>query len=61
MHLANNHEVRNKLLAEILPSVEAAKDNIVENLEYETVKEFDYLYHCYNESLRIEPPAAFGN
>ena len=33
------------------------KDNILDGLEYDTVMEFDYLQHCFYESLRIEPPA----
>jgi len=44
MYLANNSEIRSKLFAEILPAVEAAKDDIVGNLKYETVKDFEYLH-----------------
>lgn len=44
------------MLAEILPSVDAVKDNILEGLTYETVMEYEYLMHCFHESLRIEPP-----
>lgn len=37
-------EVKKKLLKEIIPVVEAAKDDIVEKLEYETVMDLDYLH-----------------
>jgi hypothetical protein len=39
-----NPEIKEKLLSEILPIVEAAKDDIVENLDYETVMELEYLH-----------------
>jgi cytochrome P450 len=48
--------VKKKLLEEIIPVVEAAKENIVENLDYEAVMDLDYLHMCYYESLRINPP-----
>ena len=49
-------EVKKKLLAEIEPVVAAAKDNIVEKLDFETVMDFEYLHQVFYESLRIEPP-----
>ena len=50
-------EIKTKLLEEILPPVEKVKNNIVDGLEYDTVMDFEYLHQCFNESLRIEPPA----
>jgi cytochrome P450 family 6 len=46
-----------KLLEEVYPVLEKASNNIVEDLDYDSVQEFEYLQQCYNESLRIEPPA----
>jgi len=57
-HLTKHTEIRERLLKEVLPSVEAAKDNIVDNLEYDTVMDFEYLQQCYYEALRMEPPTA---
>jgi cytochrome P450 len=51
-----NPDIEKRLLLEILPHVEKAKENIIENLQYETVMEFDYLQRCFYEALRIEPP-----
>lgn len=56
-YLTIHPEIKAKLLKEILPPVEAAAKNIVEDLDYDTVNDFEYLRMCYNESLRIEPPA----
>lgn len=56
--MSKHPEYKKKLLAEILPSVEAVSKNIVEDLTYETVMEYDYLVKCYTESLRIESPIA---
>ena len=41
--MTKNAEIKKKLLAEVLPPVEAAKDNIMDNLDYDTVMEFEYL------------------
>jgi cytochrome P450 len=49
-------DIKAKLLEEVLPPVEAAKDNIVEGLEYDRVMEFEYLHQCFYETLRICPP-----
>jgi len=51
-----NPDIKKKVLDEILPAVEDAKENIVENLTYQTVMDFDYLHEFYYEVLRIEPP-----
>jgi len=56
-YLTKHPEFKEKLLKEILPPIEAVKDDIVKKLDYDTVQEFDYLQCCYNESLRIEAPA----
>lgn len=56
--LTKHPEFKEKLMKEILPPVEKVKDNIVEGLDYDTVMDFEYLAMCYNESLRMEPPAA---
>ena len=54
-------EIKVKLLEEILPPVEAVKDNILEGLEYETVMEFEFLHQCFYETLRICPPSPLSN
>lgn len=56
--MTKHPEYKAKLEKEVLPAVESAKSDIVNNLEYETVMEFEYLQMCYNEALRMEPPAA---
>lgn len=60
MYLDINRDAKEKLLKEVIPPVEAVKDDIVGGLEYETVMDFEYLHQCFYESLRIEPPAQFG-
>ena len=57
-YLTKHTDIKKKLLAEILPPVEAVKDNNLDKLDYDTVMEFEYLQQCYNECLRIEPPTA---
>lgn len=37
--------------------VDAVKSDILKDLTYDAVMEFEYLAQCYNESLRREPPA----
>lgn len=61
MYLDNLPEIKQKLLHEILPAVEAVKDDIVEKLEYETVMDFEYLHKVFYETLRIETPLQFSN
>lgn len=41
--MAMNPSMKARLLAEILPVIENAKDNIVEKLTYESVMNLDYL------------------
>jgi cytochrome P450 len=55
-YMDHNREIKKRLLDEIVPVVEAAKDDIVANLKYETVMDLDYLHLCYYESLRIDAP-----
>ena len=58
-YISKHAEFKHKLLAEILPAVEAVKDDIAQGLDYDTVMDFEYLHQCFYESLRIEPPANF--
>ena len=44
----------------MLPSVEKVSDNILNDYDYDTVMEFDYLQQVYNEVLSIEPPTSFS-
>lgn len=60
-HLDINPTLKEKLLSEILPVVEAAKDDIVEKLEYETVMDLEYLHQCFYESLRIDVPTPLSS
>jgi cytochrome P450 len=55
-YLDQNKDVKKRLLDEILPVVEAAKDNIVEKLDYESVFDLEYLPMCFYETLRMNPP-----
>ena len=52
-YLTKHPEFKQKLLAEILPPLKESLDN----LTYDRATEFDYLQCCFNESIRIEPPA----
>jgi cytochrome P450 len=42
-YLTKHTEYKQKLLEEILPPVEAVKDDIIKKLDYDTVQEFNYL------------------
>lgn len=46
-YMQRHPEFKSKLLAEILPPVEAVKANIIEGLEYDTVMDFDFLQNCF--------------
>ena len=48
------------MLDEVLPSVERVSNNILDDYNYDTVMDFDYLQRVYNEVLRIEPPTTFS-
>ena len=54
--MSKNPDMKEKLLAEVIPAVEAAKDDIANKLDYNTVMDFEYLHQCFYESLRMEPP-----
>lgn len=56
-YLTKNQDVKLKLLDEIMPVLTKVSTNLMD-LDYDTVMDFNYLMQCYNESLRIEPPAA---
>lgn len=60
-YVERDPEIKKKLLEEILPPVQEAADNILENLTYDRVMEFNYLQKVFNESLRIEAPLAMAN
>lgn len=59
--MAMNPNIKQKLLAEILPAVDRVKNDIVDGLEYDTVMDFEYLPKCFYEVLRLEPsvPVSF--
>jgi cytochrome P450 len=57
-YMCQHPEYKAKLCEEILPPIEKVKDNIIEDFDYDTVMEYDYLVKCYMESLRICPPAS---
>lgn len=42
-YLTKNPEVKAKLMKEVLPPVEKVSDRIIEDLDYDTVMEFDYM------------------
>jgi cytochrome P450 len=56
MFLAQNPDLKERLLNEIMPVMTEVKDNILEKLTYSKVQDFDFLIRCFFESLRIEPP-----
>lgn len=43
MYLIQNPEFKKKLLEETMPVVKAAKNNILEDLTYDSVADFEYL------------------
>lgn len=59
-HLTKNRDAYNKLMAEVSPHLEAAKGDFVEQLDYDTVMDFDYLQCCWYESLRLDTVAEFS-
>lgn len=56
IQMARNPKIKEKLLAEILPVMEKAKENILEKLDYDSVMDLEYLPKCFYETLRINPP-----
>lgn len=55
-HLIKNPQFYDRLMDELRPELEKAKDNFVENFDYDTVMGFDYLQQCYYEAMRIDTP-----
>lgn len=61
-YVEKHPEVKEKLLAEILPPCEkVGTENIKESLDYDTVTEFTYLANVFFETMRIEAPVATAN
>lgn len=60
VNIERNPACKEKLRAEVIPAVEAAADDIVNKLEYETVMDFDYLHWVYYETLRMLPPTTIS-
>ena len=52
-----NPAIRDKLLSEIRPPLDACKGEIRDRFTYETAMEFEFLKRCYWETIRLEPPA----
>ena len=50
-----NRHVKEKLLEEILPPLNEVRDDILGELQYDTVADFEYLQKVIYETLRIEP------
>jgi len=62
MYLAAQPELKHKLLAEVMPTLEkrAAAGNLKDEFSYEDAQEFEYTHRVFYESLRIEPPASMS-
>jgi cytochrome P450 len=56
MYMINHPNLKEKLIKEICPSVEAVASDIANGLTYETVSKFDFLHSCFYETLRKDPP-----
>jgi len=56
MYLSQHPELKTRLIDEIMPVMTDVKDDILEKLTWGKVENFDFLIHCFYESLRIEPP-----
>ena len=55
MYMTLNPLIRKKMLDEVSPALVEVGTDIVQGLTFERVMNFDFLQHCVNESLRIEP------
>ena len=42
-YLTKNPEIKAKLMKEVLPPIEKVKNNIIEELDYETVIDFEFM------------------
>jgi cytochrome P450 len=60
-YVTKHKEVRDKLLAEVIPPLENCADNILDGFDYETAMDFEYLSQVFYETMRIEPPVAMAN
>ena len=58
MYLAAQPELKDRLLSEVMPTLEtrAAAGNLKDEFSYEDAQEFEFTHHVFYESLRIEPP-----
>jgi cytochrome P450 len=61
VHLLKNPEWYSRVLKEISPALSAAQGNVVQDLSYEKVMEFNNLMLFYTEVLRLEPPIPVGS
>lgn len=61
IHLVRLPELKAKLIAEVDQITSKYKDSkdFVEKYDMETADEFEYLRHCFYESMRIEAPTMF--
>jgi len=56
MFLAQNLDIKQRLLSEIMPVIREVKENIVEDFTYDKVQEFDFFYLlilCCNSGLSL--------
>lgn len=60
-HMTKRPDLEKKLLAEILPPLEKVKNNLVEGFTLDIAQDFEFLQHCWYESMRMEPPANMVN
>lgn len=58
--MENYPACKEKLLAEVIPVVDAVANDILGKLDYDMVMEFEYLHYAYNETLRILPPTVIS-
>ena len=56
MYLTLNPDLKKRLLDEVTPALEKAKEDFVRLLDYDTVMDFEFLHCVFYETLRIEPP-----
>lgn len=59
-YLLQNENLMKKVCDETFPVLEQVKANIIEDLDYDKVMEFNELTKIYSESLRIQPPVAIS-
>lgn len=54
--LAANPDKLAKFMAEISPILESCDGDYANKLTIEAVEDFTYVRHCWNESMRLQPP-----